>query len=66
MGGLTVRLIATQFSGHGRMDDLTIERSFDKQTTWVINVLGFVLLACYSWVFVEPGVGRRPVDWCRN
>ena len=18
------------------------------------------------WVFVQPGPGRRPVDWCRN
>ena len=23
-------------------------------------------LTCYSWVFVQPGTGRRPVDWCRN
>ena len=21
---------------------------------------------CYPWVFVKPGTGRRPVDWCRN
>ena len=24
---------------------------------------GFV---CYPYVFVQPGNGRRPVDWCRN
>ena len=62
----TVRLITDQFAGHGRMDGLATERSFDKQTTWVIDVLGLLLLTCYPWVFVEPGTGRRPVDWCRN
>ena len=29
-----------QFPGHGCMDDLTTERSFDLQATWVIDVLG--------------------------
>ena len=24
------------------------------------------LMTCYSWGFVQPGTGRRPVDWCRN
>ena len=48
-----------QFSGHGRMDDLTIERSFDKLTTWVIDVLGLLLLTCYPWVYAEQGTGRR-------
>ena len=51
VGSSAVRLIATQFSGHGCMDDLTIERSFDKQTTWVIDVLGLLLLTCYPWLF---------------
>ena len=23
-------------------------------------------LTSYSWVFVQPGTGRRPVDWCRD
>ena len=23
-------------------------------------------LTCYTWVFVQPGTGRRPVDWCSN
>ena len=32
----TTRPIATQFSGHGCMYDLTTERSFDSQATWFI------------------------------
>ena len=36
----TARLIATQFLGHGCMDDLATERSFDLQAKWVIGVLG--------------------------
>ena len=23
-------------------------------------------LTCYPWVFLRPGTGSRPVDWCRN
>ena len=23
-------------------------------------------VTCYSWVFVQPDTGRRPVDRCRN
>ena len=23
-------------------------------------------LTCYPWMFVLPGTGRFPVDWCRN
>ena len=23
-------------------------------------------LTCYPLVFVQPGTGRRPVDWCMN
>ena len=34
--------IATPF-GHGYMDDLTTERSFDSKATWVIDVLGLFL-----------------------
>ena len=37
--------IATQVSGHGYMDDLTTERSFDSQAEWVIDVLGFFTLS---------------------
>ena len=36
---MTARPIATQFAGHGCLHDLTTERSFDIQATWVINVL---------------------------
>ena len=60
----TVRPIATQFPGHGCMEDLTTERGFDSHAVLVIDVL--VLLACYPWVFVKPGTGIRPVDRCRN
>ena len=52
------------FLGHSCMDELTNERTFDSQATWVIDVL--ILLTCYLWVFVQPSTGRRPVDWCRN
>ena len=40
----TARLIATQFPDHGCMDDLTTERSFVSQATWVIDVLGLFFL----------------------
>ena len=36
----TVRPIATQFPGHGCLDDLTTERSFNSQATCVVDVLG--------------------------
>ena len=29
-----------EFPGHGCMDDLITERSFDSQAMWVIDVLG--------------------------
>ena len=25
-----------------------------------------IFLICHTWSFVQPGTGRRPVDWCRN
>ena len=34
------RPIATAFPGHGCMDDLTTERSFDSPATWAIDWLG--------------------------
>ena len=40
---MTAQLIATQFPGHGCIDDFTIERSFESQATWVIDVLGSFL-----------------------
>ena len=24
------------------------------------------VLTSYSWICVQPGTGRRPVDWCSN
>ena len=50
---------------NGYIDDLTTERSFDSQATWVIGVLD-LFLACCSWVFVRPGTGKCPVVWCKN
>ena len=58
----TTRLIATQITRHGCMDDLTTESSTDSQATWVVDVLGL----CCPRVFVQPGTGIRPVDRCRN
>ena len=28
--------------------------------------LAYCFLTRYPRVFVQPGYGRRPVDWCRN
>ena len=39
--------------------------AFDSQAKWVIDVPGLFLTG-YPWVFVQPGTGRRVVDWCRN
>ena len=41
------------------------ELSFDSQVTRVIDVPG-LFLTCYPQVSVQPGTGRRPVDWYRN
>ena len=57
----TARLIAIQFPGHGCIDDFTTEHCFDSQATWVIDVFAYL-----AWVFVQPGIARRPVDWCKN
>ena len=40
---LNARPIASQFSRHGCMDDLTTERTFDSRVTWVVDVLGLLL-----------------------
>ena len=40
----TARPIATQFHGHLCVNDLTTERNFDSQITWVINVRSLYLL----------------------
>ena len=39
----TARPIATKFPGHGCMDDLTNERSFDSKAMWLIAMLGLYL-----------------------
>ena len=44
---------------------LTTDDSFDSQAAWVNDVRG-LFLTWYTWEFVQPGTGRRPVDWCRN
>ena len=49
----------------GCMDYLTTESSFDSHNMWVIGVLGLHLGMLYMG-FVQPGTGRRPVDWCNN
>ena len=48
--------IATQFPGHGCMDDLTTKRSFDSQTTWVIDMQGKTILKC---VFMDVYTTRH-------
>ena len=46
--------------------DLSTERSIYLQATWVINVLGLCFFTWYPWLYIKPGTGRCPVDWCRN
>ena len=62
----TARLMATQFPGHGCMNDLTTEKklSYIRKLGRVIDVL--IVITCYPWVFVQPVTGKRPVDWCRK
>ena len=44
---------------------MTSQLSVAFATWWVIDVLAY-FITCYLWVFVQPGTGRRPVDWCMN
>ena len=46
----TARPIVTQFFGHGCINDLKTECSFDSQATSVIDVLGLLFTYC-QWVF---------------
>ena len=62
---MTARPTAIQFPGHGITDDLKTKYSFDPQATWVIDVIGF-FMTCHPWVFIQPGTGRRPVEYCRD
>ena len=61
----TARPIATQFPGHGCMDDLTTERSLVLQA---LRVSFMCLAYCFYMFFMgvlQPGSGGRgPVD-CR-
>ena len=61
----STRQIATQFPGQRCIDDLTTESSFVSQGYVSLMCLTYCL-TCYPWVFVQIGIGRRPVDWCMN
>ena len=65
---MTAGPIATQGPEYGdiAIDDITTEGGFGLQVTWAIDVLGLFSLTLCPWVFVLPGTGRCPVDWCRN
>ena len=59
---MTARPIDTPFPGHGCTDDLTNDRSFDLQATWVIDVLGLlfrhVIHGClYNQSLASTGAG---------
>ena len=82
----TAHPVATQFPGHGFLDNLTIESStvyftciftyFVFYTSININIIALMrklrgssiffanFLTRYPLVFVQPGTGRRPVNWC--
>ena len=51
------------FPGHGCLDDLTTEGSFNLQATFIIVGLSFIMV---PWVFVQPGTGCRLVNSCSN
>ena len=53
----TARPITTKFCGHGFMISQMNVRSL---------ICVAYLLACYPWVFAQPGTGRHPVDWWNN
>ena len=59
----TKRPTAILFTGHRCMDDLTTERSFDSQATWVIDVLGLL----FDMLYMGECITRQwQVHWCRN
>ena len=58
----TARPIVTQFPGHGCMNILTTECSFDSQTMWVIYVLGVIHWCLYNQALEDvrsTGVGIK-------
>ena len=61
-GGVLDRTpIATQFPGNEYTDSVAL---ICKQFGSLMRLAKF--LTCYPCKFVQPGTGRRPVDWCRN
>ena len=48
---IAARPIVIQLLGHGCKDDLTTERSFDSQATWVVGIF----VTYHLRVFVQPG-----------
>ena len=66
--------------GHNTRPQPRLPHSFLGMDAWMNSKLTVVLiralrgslvflayfLTCYPWVFVQPGTGGRPVNWCRN
>ena len=66
--------------GHNTRPHARLAPSFLGKDAWMTSQLNVVFhrklrrlllclayfLTCYSWVFQKTGIGRRPVDWCRN
>ena len=55
---------ATQFLGHGCMDDLTLNVFFYSQATCIICVLGLFVDMLSIWVFVQPGSAVKCLCVC--
>ena len=62
----TQRPIATKFPGHGCMDDLKTERSFDSKASWVIVVIGLECWHVIHECLYNQALSKIAVDWCRN
>ena len=62
----TARLYATQFLGHGYVCMTSqLNVALMRRLRGSLMCLAS-LLTCYPWSFVQPGTGRRLVDWCRK
>ena len=64
-------------AGHNTRPHTRLPITFFGMDAWVTSQLNVALmcklreslayfLTCYPWVFVQPGIGRCPVDWCRE
>ena len=42
------------------------DHTTERQLRGSLTCLAYFLLTCYPWICVQPGTGRRPVEWCRN